>query len=171
MKFFKASAKRNFLSIQLLESSNQKAFLSRPFGNLGIGISASASSLATALQKNYFYDQILFLKKSRIFIFFLVLSYGISTTLLQILSSLRFPIHQVKGVHWCSRKKAIWTFGSISPGLLKKQLLQKFLHTLHTFQQNIQGWVLLSTLVGFPGITPKSSLEQLFCRHGFIRAI
>ena len=29
--------------------------------------------------------------------FFLVLSYGISTTLLQILSSLRFPIHSVKG--------------------------------------------------------------------------
>ena len=46
-----------------------------------------------------------FLKKSRIFMFFLVLSYGISTTLLQILSSLRFPIHSVKGVHWCSRKK------------------------------------------------------------------
>ena len=37
--------------------------------------------------------------------FFLVLSYGISTTFLQILSSLRFPIHQVKGVHWCSGKK------------------------------------------------------------------
>ena len=30
--------------------------------------------------------------------FFLVLSYGISITLLQILSSLRF--HPVKGVHW-----------------------------------------------------------------------
>ena len=29
----------------------------------------------------------------------------------------------------------------------------------------------LSTLVGLPGITPKSSLEQLFCRQGFIRAI
>ena len=29
----------------------------------------------------------------------------------------------------------------------------------------------LSTLVGFPRITPKSSLEQLFCRHRFIRAI
>ena len=43
--------------------------------------------------------------ESRIFMFFLVLSYGISTTLLQILSSLRFPIHQVKGVHWCSGKK------------------------------------------------------------------
>ena len=28
----------------------------------------------------------------------------------------------------------------------------------------------LSTLVRLPGITPKSSLEQLFCRQGFIRA-
>ena len=37
--------------------------------------------------------------------FFLGLSYGISSTLLQILTSLRFPIHPVKGVHWCSRKK------------------------------------------------------------------
>ena len=43
--------------------------------------------------------------ESRIFMSFLVLSYGISTTLLQILSSLRFPIHPVKEVHWCSRKK------------------------------------------------------------------
>ena len=32
--------------------------------------------------------------------FVLVLSYGISTTLLQILISLRFPIHPSKGVHW-----------------------------------------------------------------------
>ena len=29
-----------------------------------------------------------------------------------------------------------------SVGFLKKQLLRKFLHTLHTFQRNIQGWVL-----------------------------
>ena len=29
----------------------------------------------------------------------------------------------------------------------------------------------LSVLVGLPRITPKSSLEQLFCRHEFIRAI
>ena len=73
--------------------------LSRPFGNLDIGISASPSSLASALQKNYFCHQnfLLFLKKSRIFMFFLVLSYGISTTLLQILSSQRFPIHPAKG--------------------------------------------------------------------------
>ena len=104
MKFFKASAWRNFHSIQLLGSSNQKVFLSRPFGNLGIGISASASSSATALQKNIFAMRIVFFL-IRIFMFFPVLSYGISTLLLQILSSLRFPIHQVKGVHWCSRKK------------------------------------------------------------------
>ena len=82
-------------------------------------------------------------KKKRIFMFFLVFSYGISTTLLQILSSLRFPVYQVKDIHWCSRKScSIWTFGSIRPGVLKKQLLQKFLHTLHTFQRNIQCWVL-----------------------------
>ena len=37
-------------------------FLSRPFGNLGTGISASASSLATALQKNYFCHQNFFFK-------------------------------------------------------------------------------------------------------------
>ena len=31
---------------------------------------------------------------------FRVLSYGISTILLQILISLRFPIHPFKGAHW-----------------------------------------------------------------------
>ena len=36
---------------------------------------------------------------------FLVLSYGISTTLLQILISLRSPIHPFKGVYWCCRKR------------------------------------------------------------------
>ena len=37
--------------------------------------------------------------------FFLVISYGISNTLLQILFSLRFPIHPFKGVHWCFGKR------------------------------------------------------------------
>ena len=65
MKFFKASAWRNFHSIQLLGSSNQNLCLSRPFGNLGIGISASASSLAMALQKDHFCRQnFFFLKKA-----------------------------------------------------------------------------------------------------------
>ena len=67
MKFFKASAWRNFYSIQLLGSSNQKVLLSRQFGNLDIGISVSASSLPSALQKNYF--------AIRIFFFFLKVEY------------------------------------------------------------------------------------------------
>ena len=37
--------------------------------------------------------------------FFLVPSYGISITLLQVLNSLRFHIYLFKGIHWCSRKK------------------------------------------------------------------
>ena len=36
---------------------------------------------------------------------YLVLSYGISTALLQTLISLRFPIHPLKGVYWYSRKR------------------------------------------------------------------
>ena len=120
--------------------------------------------------KNVFVPSEFFLK-NRIFMFFLVLSYGISTTLLEILIFLRFPIHPFKGVHCCSKKDYlnIWKHPSI--GVLKKQLLRKFLHILHTFQRNIQGGVLLRTLVGLPGIAPKRSLEQLFCRQGFIRAI
>ena len=69
-----------------------------------------------------------------------VLSYGISTTLLQILISLRFPIHPFKGVHWCSRKR-LFEHSEVSlHWCLKKQLLRKF---LHTFQENIQGGVIL----------------------------
>ena len=63
MKFFKASAWRNFHLIELLESSNWKMFLSKSFGNLGTGISASASSLATALQKKLFLPSEFFFKK------------------------------------------------------------------------------------------------------------
>ena len=65
MKFFKASAWRNFHSIQLLGSSNAKFFLSRPFRNLGIGISASASSSATVLQKKkiFCHENFFFFKK------------------------------------------------------------------------------------------------------------
>ena len=37
--------------------------------------------------------------------FFFVLSYGISTTLLQILTSVRFSIHPSKDFHWCSSKR------------------------------------------------------------------
>ena len=101
MNLFQVSTWRNFHSAQLLESRNRKVFLLRPFRNFGIRISVSTSSLesalASALQKIYL--------KNRIFMFFLVLSYGVRTTLLQILISLRFPMNPFKGVHWCSRKR------------------------------------------------------------------
>ena len=79
------------------------------------------SALTSTLQKIYFCLQESFLK-NRIFMFFLALSYGISTTLLQILISLRCPINSSKGVHWCSRKRLFelssasvhWCFGKIT---------------------------------------------------------
>ena len=99
-----------------------------------------------------------FQKESRMFMFFLVLSYGISIILLQIqiLNSLRFPIHPVKGVHWCFKK-------TTAPKISAYFAYFPVKHPGLSF--------FLSTLLGFPGITPKSSLAQLFCRQGFIRAI
>ena len=93
--------------------------------------------------------------------FFLVPSYGISTTLLQILSYLRFPVHQIKGVHWCSRKK-LFEHSEASENFFILCILSSETSSVEFF---------LNTLVRLPGITPKSSLEQLFCRQGFIRAI
>ena len=66
--------------------------------------------------------------------FFLVLSYGISITLLQILSSLRF--HPVKGVHWGVLEKSYLKIRKHPSWCFKKTT------TLHTFQRNIRGWVL-----------------------------
>ena len=87
-------------------------FLSRPFGNLETGISALASplesALALTLQKNYFCVQNFFFLvfwKNEIFMFVYMLSYGISTTLLQIIISLRFPVHKFQGIHWCFEKR------------------------------------------------------------------
>ena len=103
MKFFNVSAWKIFHSIQISGSNHQKVFLSRPFGNLETGILALASPLESALastwQKNYFCVQ------NEIFMFVYMLSYGISTTLLQILISLRFPVHTFKGIHWCFEKR------------------------------------------------------------------
>ena len=58
-------------------------FLSRPFGNIVIGIGIS-------IAKNLFLPSDFFFLNRSIFLFFLVLSYDISTILLQILVSLRF---------------------------------------------------------------------------------
>ena len=43
--------------------------------------------------------------KNRIFMLYIVCSYGISTTLPKVVISLRFRIHPSKGVHWCFRKR------------------------------------------------------------------
>ena len=66
-----------------------------------------------------------------------MLSYGISTTLLQILSSLiliSYSSSQRRPLVF--QQKAIWTFGSIRPGFLKKGLLENFCILC------IQGWAL-----------------------------
>ena len=126
-------------------------------------------AIGNGIAKNIFAMRIFFLKESRIFMFFLVLSYGISTTLLQILSSLRFPIHQVKGVHWCSGKKLFeHSEASVHPTF---NCSENFCILCILSSETSSVEFFLSTLVSLPGITPKSSLEQLFCRQGFIRAI
>ena len=88
--------------------------------------------------------------------FFLVLSYGISTTLLQILSSLRFPIHQVKGVHWCSRKKLFEHSEASILAFQKNNCSENFSILCILSSETSRVEFFLSTLVGLPGITPKS---------------
>ena len=102
--------------------------------------------------------------KNRIFMSLLVLNYGINTTLLKIPISRPFPIHESKGVHWCSRKRQFELSEASIHCILKKSLLQTFLHTLHTFERNIHDGVLFTYTRWSSGIFPKSSLEQLFCR-------
>ena len=97
--------------------------------------------------------------------FCLVLRYGISTTLLQILISLRFPIHPYKGVHCCYRK-----------GYLRFRRHRRLYFEKIT-APNISAYFayfpreasrvefFLHTLAGLPGNFRKSSLEQLFCRE------
>ena len=67
---------------------------------LGIGIGID-------IAKNLFLPAEMFFFEKIIFMFFIVLSYGISTTLLQILISLRFPIHSSKGIPLVFYKKTI----------------------------------------------------------------
>ena len=71
--------------------------------HLGISIVIGICIGIISIAKILFLLSEIFLK-IRTFIFFLVLSYGISTALLQMLISLRFPIHPSIGVHWCFRK-------------------------------------------------------------------
>ena len=130
---------KKFSFNSLIWKQQPKVFLSRPFGNLGIGILASATSLASALQKMYFCLQNFF-KKNRIFMLFLVLSYGITTTLLQILISLRFPIHRVKGVHWCSRKRLFEHSEAFIHWCLEKTTAPKISAYFTYFLAKLPGW-------------------------------
>ena len=97
---------------------------------------------------------------------FLVLSYGIRTTLLQILSSLRFPIHHIKGVHWCSRKKLFEHSEASVLVFQKNNCSENFCILCILSSKTSSVKFFLSTLVNLPGITLKSSLEQLFCKAG-----
>ena len=122
---------------------------SRPFGNLGIGISALASSLklASALQKLWFCLQKL-LFENRIFMFFFVLSYDISTILLQILISLRFPFHSSKRVRWCFRKRLF----ELLVVFWKNNFSENFcILSNETYRVEF----FLSTRADLPGIFPK----------------
>ena len=95
--------------------------------NLGIGISASVSSLESALASA--------LKKYNVYRFFLVLNYGISATLLQIFFSLWFPLFIHLNVSICVLEKSYLNFRKHpSVGVLIKSLLRKF---LDASQQNI----------------------------------
>ena len=166
MKLFNASAWKIFHSIQLSGSSHQKMFLSRPFGNLDIGISASASSLestlASALQKICFCLQKLFFE-NRITMFFLELSYGISTTLLQI----RVPCHPSKGVYWCSRKRLFELSEAPVRGCFEKNnCFKNFWIFCLLSSETSRVELLLSTLVGPPGILlAPVSVKRNFIAH------
>ena len=107
--------------------------------------------------------------KNRVFMLFLVLSYGISTTLLQILISPRFPIHPLKGVYSCSRKRLFEHLEASVHCYFKKATAPKVSPYFAYFPAKHPGWS--SFQVGLSGIAPKSSLEHLLCRQGFIRSI
>ena len=120
--------------------------------------------IGIGIAKNLFLPSEFFLKKQNFFFLFLVLSYCISTTLLQILISLRFPIHPFNSVHWCSRKLLFEHLEASVHWCFKKTTATKISAYFAYSPAKHPGW-------SNPGIAPKSSLEQPFCRQGFIRAI
>ena len=139
MKFFNTSLHEEIF----VKFNNQEAATKRCFYLSHFEISASVSSLESALtsamQKIYFCFRIFFFffffLKNRIFMFFLVLSYGISTTLLQIRISLRFPIYSLKSVQCCSGKRLFelsevsihWHFEKITASIISAYFPAKHL--------------------------------------------
>ena len=146
MKVFEASARRNFHSIQLLGSSNQKEFLSRPLGNFGIGISASALSLASALQKMYFCLQNFF-KKIEYLCFFLCLVMVWVSLCYKYLFLYDFLFIHSKASIGVLEKGYLNIRKHPSIDVLKKQLLRKFLHNSILSSETSRLEFFLSTLV------------------------
>ena len=96
-----------------------------------------------------------------------LLSYGISTTSLQILVSLQFPIHPSKGVHWCSRKRLFEFSGAFVHRCFEKITAPKisaYFLTKHP-EWSIQSGVLFKHTCRPSWDFPKRSLEQPFCRE------
>ena len=104
-------------------------FLSRLFGNLGIGISASASSQ----QKIQFCLQKLFFESSICSFLCLVMAS------VQLCYKYDFLFIDPKTSIGVLEKGYLNFRNHPSVGVLKKQLLRKFLYILHTFQRNIEG--------------------------------
>ena len=116
------------------------------------------------LQKIIFVFRMFFFL-GRIFIFFLVLSYDISTILLEIIISLGFPFHPFKGVHCCSRKRLFELSEAHVHQWFEKITAPKiFAYFAYFSAKPSRVELCLSAFAGPPGNFPKSSLEQLFCR-------
>ena len=119
------------LTVTTTSFATKSCVFKRLFGNLGI-TSSLESVLASALQ-NFIFAFRSFFWKNRAFLFIPFLSYGISTILLQILISLRFPIKPPKGVNWCSRKRLFefseayvhWCFEKITARKIPAYFLAK----------------------------------------------
>ena len=156
-----------FLQFSYQEAATKRCLL-MPFRNLGIGISASASSLesalASALQKNYFCLQNFFLK----------IEY-LCSVLCFVMAS----------VPLCYKYSFLYDFLFIhtkaSIGVIEKGYLRFWRHRQLYFEKvtapDISAYFasfpreasrvefFLYTLAGLPGNFRKSSLEQLFCRE------
>ena len=86
--------------------------------------------------------------------FFLAVSYGISTTLRQILISPRFPIHLSNGFHWCSRKKLFELSDAFGHWCFEKITTAKI---FTSFPAKQPGWSSFSVhSQAFPGFFQKA---------------
>ena len=141
MKLFKASAWRNFHSVHLLGNSDQKVFSSRPFMEI--------LALASQHQHRHWHGhckKIVF--AFRIFFKIEYFCYFLCLVMVSVPLCYKYLfLYDFLFIHWKTsigvlEKGYLNIRRHPSIGVLKKQLLRKLFHTLHTFQRNIQGGVL-----------------------------